>query len=39
MAVRKALGDGATIDPDLARDADVPLKSLIAARVGVGSAA
>jgi 3-phenylpropionate/trans-cinnamate dioxygenase ferredoxin reductase component len=33
MAVRKALGSGADIDPDLARDAGVPLKSLITARV------
>lgn len=32
MAVRKALGIGAAIDPDLARDADIPLKSLITAR-------
>jgi 3-phenylpropionate/trans-cinnamate dioxygenase ferredoxin reductase component len=32
MAVRKALGAGAAIDPDLARDADIPLKSLITAR-------
>ncbi len=31
MAVRKALGDGATIDPEAARDADVPLKSLLSA--------
>ncbi|WP_329137492.1 FAD-dependent oxidoreductase [Streptomyces sp. NBC_01476] len=36
MAVRKALGDGATIDPDRARDAEVPLKSLITTRVEAG---
>jgi 3-phenylpropionate/trans-cinnamate dioxygenase ferredoxin reductase subunit len=32
MAVRKALGTGAAIDPERARDADTPLKSLITAR-------
>jgi 3-phenylpropionate/trans-cinnamate dioxygenase ferredoxin reductase component len=32
MAVRKALTDGATIAPDRAADAGVPLKSLITAQ-------
>jgi 3-phenylpropionate/trans-cinnamate dioxygenase ferredoxin reductase subunit len=38
MAVRKALGEGATIDPDLARDPGTSLKSLIREEIRVAPA-
>ncbi|SEG89550.1 3-phenylpropionate/trans-cinnamate dioxygenase ferredoxin reductase subunit [Actinacidiphila yanglinensis] len=38
MAVRKALTNGATMDPALARDPAIPLKSLISADVPAASA-